>query len=257
MSKRLLADDEPPPVSVVNAEGSSRFLLTADHAGRLIPKALGDLGVSPADMERHVAWDIGIADVTRKLADVLDAAAVLQNYSRLVIDCNRPPEVQSAFPEISEAVRVPGNAGLSGLEKSRRRLEIFDPYHQEIADLIATRQARQVIYIAMHSFTPVYLEAVRGMHVAVLYNRNPRAAHILAELLREEGGVVVGENEPYRLSDATDYGVPVHAERGGLDYIEIEIRQDLISDEKGQAEWAGRLGRMLPQVAERLVDAGR
>jgi predicted N-formylglutamate amidohydrolase len=248
----LLDNDEPLAFSVVHAGGASPFLLTADHAGRVIPRRLGDLGVSPADMDRHIAWDIGIAGVTRGLADALDATAILQTYSRLVIDCNRQPRVPSAFPEVSEATRIPGNIGLNEADRLARRQAIFDPYHAEIARLLAARSGR-TIYVAMHSFTPVFLQKMRGMHVAVLFNRNPKASHLLAGLLREEPGLVVGENEPYRVTDETDYGVPVHAERGGLDYIEIEIRQDLIQDEQGQAEWVARLARLLPLVAEGLA----
>ncbi len=245
----LLGDDEAPPFYVVNETGASRFFLTADHAGCVIPRALGDLGLSAAERGRHIAWDIGIAEVTRGLAAALDATAVLQTYSRLVIDCNRPPDVPSAFPQVSEATPVPGNVGLSEADKQARRRAVFDPYHDEIARLLAARPGR--IYLAMHSFTPVYLGAARAVEIAVLYHRNPRASHLLAELLRREGGLVVGENEPYRVSDATDYGVPVHAEGGGLDYIEIEIRQDLIGDAAGQAAWVARLERLLP-----LVEAG-
>ena len=248
----LLGDDEPPAFSVVNASNVSPFLLTADHAGRLIPRVLGDLGIGAVDMDRHIAWDIGIAGVTRRMAEVLEAPAILQTYSRLVIDCNRQPGVPSAFPEVSEATRIPGNAGLSEAEKLARRRSVFDPYHAEIARLIAQREGGKIIYVAMHSFTPVYLGAARPMHVAVLYNRNPRVSHLLADLLRGEAGLVVGENEPYRVADETDYGVPVHAERGGLDYVEIEIRQDLIQDENGQKEWADRLARLLPLVLDRL-----
>jgi predicted N-formylglutamate amidohydrolase len=248
----VLRDDEPAPFTVINAHAESPFLLTADHAGRVIPSVLGDLGVAKADLERHIAWDIGIAGVTRRLAAALHAPAVLQTYSRLVIDCNRQPMVASAFPEISEATPIPGNIGLSAAEKLLRRQEIFDPYHAEIARLIHAHAPKRYIYVAMHSFTPVYLGAKRAMHVAVLYNRNPRFSHVLAGLLREETSLVVCENEPYRVTDETDYGVPVHAEAGWLDYAEIEIRQDLIEDIGGQQEWAMRLARILPIAEKRL-----
>jgi predicted N-formylglutamate amidohydrolase len=246
----LLGDAEPAPFSLVNEGGASRFFLTADHAGQRIPECLGGLGVAPAEMARHIAWDIGIAAVTEGLAVALDAPAILQNYSRLVVDCNRRPDVASAFPEMSEATVIPGNLGLSEADKAVRRRAIFDPYHAEIARLLDAREG--TIYVAMHSFTPVYLGAARGMHVAVLYHRNPRASRLLAGLLREEAGLVVAENEPYQVGDETDYGVPVHAERRGLDYLEIEIRQDLIAWAEGQAEWVERLGRLLPLVAEGL-----
>jgi predicted N-formylglutamate amidohydrolase len=256
MGVALLRADEPAPAIVLNESGRSRVFLTADHAGRRVPASLGDLGVSAADMERHIAWDIGIEAVTRRLAVALDAVAVLQAYSRLVIDCNRQPAVPSAFPEVSEATPVPGNVGLSAAQKLARREAIFDPYHQVIARLLAARAARRPIYVAMHSFTPVYLGQAREIEVAVLYNRNPRGGLALADILREEAGLVVAENAPYRVSDETDYGVPVHAERGGLDYIELEIRQDLIAHEAGQVAWAERLAVALPKVIERLEEIG-
>jgi predicted N-formylglutamate amidohydrolase len=249
----LLSGDEPAPVRVANPDGAAPFLLTADHAGRIIPKRLGDLGLGASDLVRHIAWDIGIAGVTTRLAALLDAAAVLQTYSRLVIDCNRQPGVASAFPTISEATAIPGNADLTPEEKAARQAAIFDPYHDAIAAMISARGAARPVYVAMHSFTPVYLGEARPMQVALLYNRNPALSRILAELLRAEGGLTVAENAPYRVSDETDYGVPVHAERGGLDYAEIEIRQDLIADEAGQAEWAARLARLLPMALERLT----
>jgi predicted N-formylglutamate amidohydrolase len=247
----VLGAGEPPPVMVLNEAGGSPFLLTADHAGRRIPRALGDLGVSAAERERHIAWDIGIEGVARRLSAALDATAVVQVYSRLVIDCNRDPGVPSAFPAVSEATSVPGNEGLSAAQKSARVAGIFAPYHERIAGFVG---ARRPIYVALHSFTPVYLGEVREVQVAVLYNRNPRFSHALAVELRGEGGFVVGENEPYQVSDDTDFGVPVHAERNGLDYVEIEIRQDLIQDEAGQAEWAARLARLLPRAAARMGD---
>jgi predicted N-formylglutamate amidohydrolase len=249
---RLLGEDEPLPVDVVNRQGASAFLLTADHAGRRIPRSLGDFGVSPADMERHIAWDIGIDPVTRMLSARLDAPAVLQRYSRLVIDCNRNPQVESAFPVVSEATAVPGNVGIDEAEKRRRVEGLFLPYHGEISGLIEARLPGPLIYVAMHSFTPVFHGQARPMHVAVLYNRSARFSRAVADLLREDTGLVVAENEPYRVSDETDYGVPVHAERRGLDYVEIEIRQDLIESEAGQREWAARLGDILPAAAARL-----
>jgi predicted N-formylglutamate amidohydrolase len=246
----LLREDEAPVYELLREAGRSPFLLTADHAGRAIPRALGDLGGPRAEMDRHIAWDIGIAGVTRRLSEALDATTILQAYSRLVIDCNRQPHVLSAFPKVSEATPIPGNEGLDEVDKAARRAAIFDPYHGAIRRLVVERA--RTVYVAMHSFTPVYLAQARPMHVAVLYNRNPRLSKILADLLRVEGGLVVGENAPYRVTDETDYGVPVHAERNGLDYLEIEIRQDLIAGEAGQAEWAALLARLLPEALKQL-----
>ena len=248
MSAGVLGAGEAAPVEMLRPRGGSRFLLTADHAGRAIPRALGDLGVSAAEMERHIAWDIGIAGVTRGLSALLDAPAVLQVYSRLVVDCNRKPDVASAFPEVSEATEIPGNKAWDAPAKEARRRAIFEPYHAATEARITARE--RPVYVAMHSFTPVYMAQARPMHVAVLYNRSPRLSLALAGLLRGEGGLMVGENAPYRLTDESDYGLPVHAEARGLDYLEIEIRQDLIANEAGQDEWAERLARLLPRALE-------
>ncbi|MGH7066864.1 MAG: N-formylglutamate amidohydrolase, partial [Acetobacteraceae bacterium] len=197
--------------------------------------------------------------VTRRLAATLDATLVLQRYSRLVIDCNRPLAAASAIPEISDGTEIPGNKNLPEAAKERRRRAIFVPYHAAIAALIEGRvqAGRPTLYVAMHSFTPVFGGKERPMHCAVLYDHNPRLSRALFQLLSAEKNLIVAENAPYRLSDQTDYGVPVHAEGRGLDYLEIEIRQDLIADEAGEAAWAQRLARLLPAAAGLIDGKGK
>ena len=209
----LLRDDDPAPVRTLRDKGRSDFLLTADHAGRAIPRSLNRLGVSESELDRHIAWDIGIAGVTERLSAALDATAVLQTYSRLVIDCNRDPSVASSIPEVSEATNIPGNLGLSAPARAARRQAIFEPYHARIRALLDARQtaARRTVFVAMHSFTPFFKGESRAMQVGVLYNRDARLASIMLDLLRAEGDLVVGDNAPYAVSDVTDYGVPVHA----------------------------------------------
>jgi len=254
---RLLAEDDPAPVRVLRPAGRSDFLLTGDHAGRAIPRRLGDLGLPETERARHIASDIGIAGVTERLSEALDATAVLQTYSRLVIDCNRQPGLDSSIPTISELTEIRANEGLSPAERETRRREIFAPYHERIAELIEARIAvgSRVVLIAMHSFTPVFKGVRRQVEIGVLYNRDTRLAHILLDLLRAEGDLTVGDNEPYAVGDLTDYTVPVHAERRGLAHVEIEIRQDLIADAVGQAAWAARLARLLPAAHARLPEA--
>jgi predicted N-formylglutamate amidohydrolase len=246
----LLAPDEPLPVRVLRENGQSELFLTADHAGRAIPRSLARLGLPESELDRHIAWDIGVAGVTERLSGALDATAVLQTYSRLVIDCNRDPTVPSSIPEVSEATAIPGNIGLSAEQRAARRLAVFEPYHARIRSLLDAR--RRTIYVAMHSFTPVFKGESRAMQVGVLYNRDVRLANIMLDLLRAEGDLVVGDNAPYAVSDVTDFGVPIHAERRGLPHVEIEIRQDLIAHPAGQAAWAARFARLLPAAAERL-----
>jgi predicted N-formylglutamate amidohydrolase len=190
----LLADAEPPPVRVLRPLGSSDFVLAADHAGRLIPRALGTLGLEASELTRHIAWDIGIAAVTETLSALLDASAVLQAYSRLVIDCNRAPGHPTSIPAISES-------------------------------------------------TP---------EVGVLYHHETRLSRIMLELLRAEGDLAVGANEPYAITGDSDYTVPVHGEGRGIEHVEIEIRQDLITESNGQAAWARRMDRLLREADKRL-----
>jgi predicted N-formylglutamate amidohydrolase len=255
LPERLLATDEPLPVTVRNADGTSPLLLVADHAGKLLPRALGGLGVSDAERERHIGWDIGIAGVGRILADTLNATLIQQNYSRLVIDCNRPPGMATSIPEISELTAIPGNVGLSEADRTMRAKEIFHPYHERIeAELKRRRRVgRPAALIALHSFTPSFKGAERPWHVALLYNRDTRLARRLMALLREETGLIVGDNEPYFVSDATDYTIPVHGERHDLLHALIEIRQDLITGERGQHGWALRLARLLPRAYRQLT----
>jgi len=244
----LLDSDEPAPVYVLCEHGASDFLLVADHAGRAIPRRLGTLGLGEADLRRHIAWDIGIAGVTERLSAALDATAIMQRYSRLVIDCNRPPGVASSVPKISEDTIIPRNADILAADRETRRREIFDPYHERIEAELDTRAAlgRRTILVSMHSFTPVYLGQARKVHVSPLYGSDTRLAHALLAELRRDPALVVGDNEPYAVTDETDYAVPVHGIGRGLVHTAIEIRQDLIADEAGQAAWSARLACLLP-----------
>jgi predicted N-formylglutamate amidohydrolase len=254
----LLVEGDPAPVRVLTPGGASEFFLTADHAGRAIPRRLGRLGLPPSELERHIAWDIGIAGVTEKLAAALDATAVLQEYSRLVIDCNREPGWATSIPAVSELTAIPGNENVPPAERAARRRAVFLPYHDCIKKLLDRRDAaaRRTVLIAMHSFTPVFKGEPRNIDVGILYNRDARFADILLGLLRAEGDLVVGDNAPYAITEASDYTVPVHGEGRGLPHVEIEIRQDLIGDDDGQAAWAARLARLLPIAASRLRAAG-
>jgi predicted N-formylglutamate amidohydrolase len=254
---QLLGKGDPAPVRVLRPSGGSVFFLVADHAGRAIPRQLGMLGLPQSELDRHIAWDIGIAGVTQQLAQGLDATAVLQAYSRLVIDCNREPGWASSIPEVSELTQIPGNQSIPPAEREARRREIFLPYHREIAERLDHRRAagHRTVLVAMHSFTPVFKGEARSIEVGVLYNRDSRLARILLDLLRAEGDLAVGDNAPYAITDQSDYTVPVHGEGRHLPHVEIEIRQDLIGDEAGRAAWTARLARLLPLADARLREA--
>lgn len=246
----LLAPDEAPAVIEYHPAGASPFLLVCDHAGRRIPRRLHNLGLAESDLARHIAWDIGIAGVGRQLADRLDACLIMQPYSRLVIDCNRPPGGATSIATLSEATRIPGNENLSAHDVALRRREIFTPYHGTIArHLDARAKARRpTILISLHSFTAVYAGIARPWQAGVLYNRYSALARALLDLFRGQRDLAVGDNEPYTVDDETDYTIPVHGEQRGIPHVAIEIRQDLIEDEPGQRRWAERLAELLPQA---------
>jgi len=250
----LLGVNDDSPVFEQNTSGRSPFLFTSDHYGRLIPKVLGDLGLPENELVRHIAWDIGIAGTAERLSKLLDAHLIAQRYSRLVIDCNRPPRAASSIPILSEATTIPGNEGLSREDAEIRRREIFDPYHRRIDEIIDQRahDKRPTLLLSLHSFTPVYTGVARPWHIGTLYHRDRTLPPLLLQALRAEGDLVVGDNEPYAVNEETDYTIPVHGEARGLVTTGIEIRQDLIADDSGQQQWAERLARILGEIAATL-----
>lgn len=253
----LLDADEPSPVIDAGRQGKSNFVIVVDHAGNRIPRRLRDLGLPPSELQRHIAWDIGALAVASEMAASLDAALIAQRYSRLVIDCNRDPKVPTSIPRLSESTEIPGNAALSEAEIAARRAEVFDPYHRHIGALLDERLAakRTTLLVAQHTMTDIYKGARRAMHAAVLYNRDHRFAGLVLDALRSETHLLIADNEPYFVSDATDYTIPQHGEARTLPHVEIEIRQDLVSDAAGQSEWAQRITRAL-RAAERCFVQG-
>jgi predicted N-formylglutamate amidohydrolase len=254
----LLVKDDVPPVLEENAAGSSPFLLTCDHYGRAIPRLLGDLGLPESELTRHIAWDIGIAGVANALSKHLDAHLIAQRYSRLVIDCNRPLSAPGSIPRISEATIIPGNEGLTRDAAAARRRQVFDPYHRRIREVIdrRLRDGIPTVLLSLHSFTPVYAGIARPWHVGTLYQSDTRLPPLLLKALRDEGDLVVGDNEPYAVSDETDYTIPVHGEARGLMNTGLEIRQDLIADQAGERQWGDRLAGIFGEIEKELRAQG-
>ncbi len=254
----LLRPGDPAPVHWLRQDGGSDLLLVVDHAGRAVPAALDRLGLPESEFERHIAFDIGVLGVSRALAEALDATAIAQRYSRLVIDCNRTPGHLTSIAARSDGTAIEANRLCDEAGRAARRDAIFRPYHDAIAAEIDRRTARgqPTALVAVHSFTPSMSGRDRPWHFGVLTNHDPRFGKALLALMQQEDGLVVGDNEPYALSDLDDYTVPVHGERRGLHQVEIEIRQDLIADPEGERAWARRLARLLPIALDRARSAG-
>lgn len=255
-STRLQDGSEREAAIVTNSGAQSPFLLLGDHAGRGIPTRLGDLGLSEADRERHIAWDIGVAALGQRLSTALDATFIAQRYSRLVIDCNRDPGRGDSIPAESDGSPIAGNRDLSEVERARRVGEVFTPYHARIAKELDARAARglRTIIVALHSFTPAMQGVARPWTFGVLHLGDSPFSQAMLEALRTEpDGPVIGDNEPYRM-DEVDFTVPHHAIRRGLDYLELEVRQDLLTEPAGQDAVAARLARLLPTALGREAD---
>lgn len=243
---------EPPPVSVLNAEGSSPFVLLCEHASNYVPARYGGLGLPAAELGRHIAWDIGAAALARHLSAALDAPLLLSGYSRLLIDCNRPLGTPTSIPLRSEATEIPGNQGLDEAERAARAAAFFLPFHAAVSALLDQRQAaaRPTCVIGVHSFTPRFHGVARPWHAGILYDAAARFGRALIGALSRDPALVIGDNEPYRIEpDLHDYTVPVHGDRRGLAAVLIEVRQDLVSDAAGIEDWGKRLHVALAGLA--------
>jgi predicted N-formylglutamate amidohydrolase len=245
--RALLGEYDPAPFRVLQGAPESPYIVICDHAGRSVPRALGSLGLSDADLDRHIAWDIGAAALARQLGAELGAWVILQEYSRLVIDCNRPLTSPTSIVQESEDTIIPGNLAITPAQAEARAHCIFGPYHARISRELGERAARgqASILIFLHTFTPSFRGVARPWHAGVLHHRDARLALPLLRALRSMPQLLVGDNEPYAASESTDYGLVEHGERRGLLHVELEIRQDLLADAAGQAVWATRLARLL------------
>lgn len=232
----------PAAVETINAHGASRFVLTCEHASRFIPAAYDQLGLPEAELTRHIAWDIGAGVVARALAAMIDAPLFLAGYSRLLIDCNRPIGSDTSIPVVSETTSIPGNEGLTQAEREGRADRYYWPFQNAVSAHLDQRKAagRATTVLGIHSFTPVFKGFVRPWHAGILFRKSAEFGNALVDALQSPGLSVVA-NEPYRIGDDGDYTVPVHGEGRGLDAALVEIRQDLIADDSGAHEWAGRL----------------
>ena len=249
----LIEPDEGEAFVVHNLGAAAPFVFIVDHAGRAVPRALNRLGLPPEAFERHIAWDIGALDLGRALAARFDAALLAQRWSRLVIDCNRDPDRADAIPEVSDGTPIPGNIGLTPQARAARVAEVHAPYQDAIGAELAARDARglRTVLVLVHSFTPRMAGFDRPWRYGVLHGPPSRASAAALAAFARQPEWVVGDNEPYRM-DEVDHTAPRHGLLPGRDYLELEIRQDLIADAAGVAQVAAELEPVLREVSSEL-----
>ena len=240
---RVLAKDEAPPFRIENPKGKGAGLIVCDHASNRVPRGLKNMGVSKADLQKHIAWDIGAEDASRHISKKLDMPAVYASYSRLLVDLNRAPHHAECMVEVSDNIKVPANARLSREARVRRLKEIFWPYQNKIGKEIDRLLKRKQIPIllAIHSLTPEMNGVKRPWHISILWHKEEKIAKkLVAAIRKNHRDLLVGENEPYTLFDERFAGSTIcrHAEDRGLPYIFVEFRQDLIDTKEKAARWA-------------------
>ena len=255
----LLGPGDPPPLRSVDVDGQRPLLLVCDHAAQAFPAKLGDLGVSVGARATHIAYDIGAAEVTRHLARLLNAPALLGGYSRLVIDLNRSETCSTLIPEVSDGVVIPGNQALSFAARWARIEALHRPWHRAVAAELRRLQARHgvaPILVGIHSFTPVMAGQARPWHVGVLWEGDDRLARPLLAGLAAPGDLCVGDNQPYSARNPPGSTLETHAIDAGLSGVVVEIRQDLVADGEGSAGWAERLAALLAPLTASTLGGG-
>jgi predicted N-formylglutamate amidohydrolase len=247
-----LAEERNAPYRIENADGRGAAVILVDHASNHIPERWGTLGLDPREREAHIAWDPGALPVARELARRLDAPLVAGTVSRLVLDLNRPVGSTTMMPETSESTAIPGNRGLSDVERQYRVDTIWEPYHQAVADVVDRQVALhgdQVAVVAVHTFTPIYKGVTRTLHVGVLFDSDDRLGRQVLDRLACEDDLICRANEPYAPADEVYYTLSRHADARGLASVMIEIRNDLLTTQAGRLEWAERLAAAIAPAA--------
>ena len=252
----MLGPADPPPFRRINGRGSTPCLIVCDHASAAIPDALGDLGIDNAFRFEHIAWDIGAAWITERLAERFDAPALLAGYSRLVADCNRYLADPAVFIETSDTIEVSGNRAMTGQDRARRVEAIWRPYHDAIFEALEGFEENGITpaLISVHTMTP----QMRGRDprpeaFTVCWDLDDRMAAPVLDRMRETDGIIVGDNHPYGLDIGEDFTVPEHAMRRGLAHLQFEVRQDLVANEDEARRWADLVHEL---TADLIADEG-
>ena len=245
----LLREGDPEPVEICHAQAASPVLLLCEHAGQAVPRALDGLGLTDGAIDQHIGWDIGAEALARAISDRLRCPLILQRYSRLVMDCNRPPGSVGSVPEASDGVRVPGNIGLGPEDHARRRRAIFDPMNDAITAAFDAHPRRAAF--AIHSYTRHFQGQDRPWDAGFLVRKDiPTAKGLMAAISAQAPELKLALNQPYQIDDGSDWFIPRHAETRGVRHTLIEVRNDHLRDAAGITRWADLLAHAMRLVLE-------
>lgn len=251
----ILTEADGEAVAVENPEGAGRCLFVCEHASRRMPEHAANLGLDDDALVSHIAWDPGALDLARHLSVMLDGPLVHQRFSRLVYDCNRPPEAPAAMPEKSEIYEIPGNRGLSPAERYARTAALYVPFHDRVSAISHARAVRgqKSVIVTVHSFTPVYMGRQRDVEIGILHDDDSRLADCMLAATKD-GRYRVERNEPYGPQDGVTHSLRLHGLPFGYLNVMIEMRNDLLRDESGQRAIADYLAGLLRASLEALPD---
>jgi predicted N-formylglutamate amidohydrolase len=243
----VLTEADGDCVAVERPDGASPVVIVCEHASRRLPQQFGNLGLSNEALSSHIAWDPGALAVARGLSESLDATLVHQRFSRLIYDCNRPPESPGAMPEVSEIYSIPGNRALTESERLQRTEALYIPFHDRIRALLRDRAARgqATLIVTIHSFTPVYMGRQRAVELGILHDEDSRMADRILAAAGASPLYRTERNEPYGPKDGVTHTLKLHGIANGLENVMIEVRNDLIEDETSQRVMAGHLSGLI------------
>ena len=258
MTVRAATDDPSANevAGVTNPSGAGEFLIVCEHASNFVPAEFGNLGLDDAALDSHIAWDPGALAVAETMSALLDAPLVAQRVSRLLYDCNRPPEAESAVPAVSEVYAIPGNTGLSAADRQLRVDRFYAPFHDTLAGCIDRRldAGRPPAIVTVHSFTPIYKGVRRETGLGILHDTDTRFADALLGTAKARTGLAVHRNRPYGPRDGVTHTLAEHGVARGLLNVMLEIRSDLIGDAASQAAMARWLSRCVAEALAVLTD---
>jgi predicted N-formylglutamate amidohydrolase len=247
---RLLGASDGPAFEIVNPGGASPILLVCEHAANRVPERLANLGLEPGQLASHVGWDPGALALAERLSSAFDAQLIAARFSRLVYDCNRPPDAPSAMPHDTEVCAVPGNMDLTHAERQARVAEIYLPFHAALADLIVRKRAdgKRPIVVTVHSFTPIFRGERRDVEIGFLHGRDGRLAGALRDFCAGRSTYDVRLNQPYGPTDGVLHTIEKHLGDSPFPYVMIEVRNDLLAPERGLADVVNLLSNALPEA---------